>query len=104
MSEEVLHITGSQIVDVVVQRTFVTVYLLGGTSTEEMESGGTEPEMYDVQLEFSEEAHAFQVRSVLVGWYAQSEPVTVIAYEDGGAVLKNENSNFSVQVTCDNGS
>jgi hypothetical protein len=104
MSEEVLHITGSQIVDVVVRGTFVTVYLLGGTSTEEMESGGTKPEMYDVSLEFAEEAHALKVRSVFFEWYTDSEPVTVVAYEDGGATIRNDRSNFSVQVTCDNGS
>jgi hypothetical protein len=104
MSEEVLHIVESQIVDVVVRGTFVTLYLLGGTSTDEMESGGTNPQMYDLMMEFAEEAQAFQVRSVFLEWYTDSEPVTVVAYEDGGAVIKNENSNFSVQVTCDNSS
>lgn len=101
MSEEVLHITESQILDIVVSGRVVTVYFFGGTSTEEMESGGVKPEMYDVAMEFAAEYQAISVRSALYGWYADSEPVTVVAFEDGGATITNERSHKSVRVTCD---
>ena len=101
MNEEVLHIIESQILDIVVNGKLVMVYFLGGTSTEEIESGGFKPEMYDILLEFSTEDQAVHVRSALYAWYADSEPVTVVAFEDGGATMTNEYSHESVRVTCD---
>lgn len=101
MNEEVLHIMDSQILDIVVSGNLVTVYFLGGTSTEEMESGGVRPDMYDILLEFATEDQAVSVRSALYQWYAESESVTVVAFEDGGATMTNEYSHESVRVTCD---
>jgi len=98
MSEEIMHIAGSQIIDVVVSKSSLTVYFLGGTSTEEMQSGGVKPDMYDIELWFVDDETTYQVRSVLVQWYADSDPVTVICYEDGGIQLTNEHSDTTLRV------
>lgn len=103
MSEEILHIVSSQIIDVVVSQATLTVYFLGGTSTEEMEGGGVKPDMYDIELWFADEEATYKVRSVLVKWYSNSDPVTVICYEDGSIKLVNEYSDSVLKVSNPSG-
>lgn len=100
MSEENAHINSSQILDIVVHRQSLKVYFLGGTSTREMSGGGFEPDVYDVEMFFPDDEKVYAVRGILVGWYSNSDPVTVICYEDGGVKLVNEHSETTLLIVA----
>lgn len=99
MSEHDVFVKGSQILDVVVYRNTLTIYLLGGESQGELESGGVSVEMYDIQLSFLTEQDLLSCREQLVVWYRESNAVTVIAEEGGAAYLLNEDTDESLRVT-----
>lgn len=98
MSEEVLHISDTQIVDVVIDEVFITVYFLGGTSSGELRGGGLSPEMYDIKMQFPDESLALMVRTRLVPWYQESDPVTVVAFDDGSLLLVNQITDLTLRI------
>lgn len=104
MSEELMNISHTQVVDVVVQQKLITIFFLGGVSNDELEVGGHDLGMFNMGIELSSETEAMQARSMLVKWYAASEPVSVVVHENGSAKITNEDSEACLRVNYGAGS
>lgn len=89
MTEEEFHVIDCQVLDSVIDGFTLTVYFLGGESTEEIVSGGRDPGMFDVVLTLAEEGLAFLLRQYFVEWSDDSDPMEVIVWENGSAQITN---------------
>lgn len=92
---EVAHIIDTQVIDVIWVKGrphSISVWFVGGTSTQELEQGGTVPGLFDIMMDLPDSGTASVVLSYLSEWMEDTAACAVVVYENGTTVIKNTDS------------
>lgn len=93
--QEHAHIVNTQVIDVTYVRgkpLQISVWFVGGQSTQELEQGGTNPGLFDITMDLPDSGAAAVLMSYLSEWMDDVAACSVIVYESGTAKITNTDS------------